>query len=118
MRKGPRVITEQDLQAAIAECLGKRNPDAKTCMMLAAFLTIKNFLYPDKEQHEDVRMPSMLPEPVQDGTISVEEPDTDFLRAVNGQRMDNVVGVINDAMGVLYIKNRALYNAILRNLEQ
>ena len=35
------------LDEAIAECQGQRNPDSKTCMMLAAFLTIKKELYPE-----------------------------------------------------------------------
>ena len=41
------MITEQDLQEAIAECQGERHPNANTCMKLAAFYTIKNELYPD-----------------------------------------------------------------------
>jgi hypothetical protein len=112
------VIAEQDLQAAIAECLGKRNPDAKTCIMLAAFITIKNHLYPDKGQGEDLRMPPMSQEPVLRNTVSVESQDTDFVQAVNGRNVNDVLDVINDAMGVLYIRNRPLYNAILRNLEE
>ncbi len=40
------MITEHDLQEAIAECQGKRNPDANTCIKLAAFYTIKEHLFP------------------------------------------------------------------------
>ena len=35
------MITEMDLQEAIAECQGKRNPNADTCIKLAAFYIIK-----------------------------------------------------------------------------
>ena len=30
------MITEHDLKEAIAECEGNRNPDARTCIKLAA----------------------------------------------------------------------------------
>ena len=40
---------EKDLNEAIAECQGKRNPDANTCIKLAAYLTIKNALYPEEK---------------------------------------------------------------------
>lgn len=34
------MITEKDLRDAISECLAAPNPNANTCMMLAAFYTI------------------------------------------------------------------------------
>ena len=48
------MITENDLQEAIAECEGVRNPTANTCLKLAAFYTIKDKLYPEP-QIEPVR---------------------------------------------------------------
>jgi hypothetical protein len=41
------VIRIEDLDTAIAECQGRRNPDAKTCIMLAAFYTIKREMFGD-----------------------------------------------------------------------
>lgn len=38
------MITDQALQEAIAECNGKKNPDANTCMKLAAYYTIRDHL--------------------------------------------------------------------------
>ena len=43
------MITKHDLQEAIAECEGQRNPTANTCIKLAAFYTIKQHLFPDEE---------------------------------------------------------------------
>ena len=34
------MITEEELQEAIAECQGQRNPNANTCLKLASYLTI------------------------------------------------------------------------------
>ena len=44
------MITEKDLRAAIAECQGARNPNASTCIKLAAFYTILNNLYPEQKE--------------------------------------------------------------------
>lgn len=44
------MITEKDLREAIAECQGTRNPNASTCIKLAAFYTILNNLYPEQKQ--------------------------------------------------------------------
>lgn len=35
------MIKLEDLEEAIAECQGQRNPNADTCIKLAAFYTIK-----------------------------------------------------------------------------
>ena len=39
------MITEKDLQEAIAEGQGQRNPNANTCIKLAAFLTIRKEMF-------------------------------------------------------------------------
>ena len=44
------MITEKDLQEAIAECEGQRNPNANTCVKLAAFYIIKDHLFPQQEE--------------------------------------------------------------------
>lgn len=48
------MITERDLDEAIAECQGQPHPNSNTCIKLAAFLTIKNFMF-GKEQTESVK---------------------------------------------------------------
>ena len=40
------MITEKDLQDAIAECQGERKPNANTCIKLAAYFTIYDHLFP------------------------------------------------------------------------
>ena len=44
-----QLIREQDLREAIAECQGKRNPDANTCIKLAAYFTILQNMYPEQK---------------------------------------------------------------------
>ena len=72
------VITKHDLEAAIAECQGKRNPDAKTCIMLAAFYTIRREMYGEEKE----AVYSYAPAPVE--TVQLES-GTDFAKAVNGR---------------------------------
>ena len=44
------MITEKDLMEAIAECQGQRNPNANTCIKLAAYYTILNNLQATAEK--------------------------------------------------------------------
>ena len=44
------MITEKDLQEAIAECQGQRNPNANTCIKLAAYLTIQKEMFGTQEE--------------------------------------------------------------------
>ena len=55
------MITRHDLETAIAECQGKRNPDARTCIMLAAFYTIRREMF---EEEKEVEHYSYAPAPV------------------------------------------------------
>ena len=44
------MITEKDLQEAIAECQGQRNPTTSTCIKLAAFYTIRRELFGEEKE--------------------------------------------------------------------
>lgn len=80
------MITEQDLQAAIAECQGQRNPNANTCLKLAAFYTIRRELFGEEKEAEQ-RTPgySFAPGPDTNATRIVNNSDTEFARAINGR---------------------------------
>ena len=107
------MITKHELEAAIAECQGKRNPDARTCIMLAAFYTIRNELYGDAEkiQHPDY---SYAPAPVRN-TVEIDS-DSEFARAVNGKDADEFLPIINELMQTLEIVQPRLYNAVMMKL--
>lgn len=105
------MITEQDLQEAIAECQGKRNPDASTCIKLAAFLTIQKEMFGPHEQN------------ISHPTYSYAAPniidrvgDTDFLRMVYGADTNDVLGVIDELMTTLQVINPRLYAGVMRRL--
>ena len=103
------MITKRDLEAAIAECQGKRNPDAKTCIMLAAFYTIRNEMFGGEKPDY-----SYAPAPIRN-TIEIDS-DSDFARAVNGREQDEVLPVINELMETLNVIQPRLYDAVMVKL--
>lgn len=109
------MITEYDLQEAIAECRGKRNPDASTCIKLAAFLTIKEHLFPDeKDQEPELTQPAYS----YAAPPAVEyDSDTEFARAIKGLTMDELLPVMDELMSTIQMLNPALYNGVMRRLQ-
>lgn len=117
------MITEHDLQEAIAECQGERNPNANTCIKLAAFYTIKEHLYPEKTQlPEEVSTPQLrysyapAPEAVEN-TIDYES-DTDFGRLVSGRDPAEVWPLVDELVSeALRVINPRLYDGFMRRLK-
>ena len=117
------MITEKDLQEAIAECQGQRNPNASTCIKLAAFLTIQKELFEKPEQFEAVEKS----EPIK--TYSFEAADskekivdypvnTEFGNLIDGQIAADVWDVMQELMDALKITNPKLYSFAIRKLGQ
>lgn len=118
------MITEQDLQAAIAECQGERNPNANTCIKLASFLTIREHMFPQKGEElqmlPETRGYSYAPEP----NPEPEEPvidyrsDTEFGRLVYGRKARDILPVIDELVSeAVRATNPRLYYAFLRRLK-
>lgn len=105
------MITEQDLQAAIAECNGKRNPDSNTCVKLAAFYIIKDHMFPDEPETERGYSYS-----APTGNIVNHPGDSEFLNAIQGMYMDDVIEIMDEAMEALQVLNPPFYASIIRKL--
>jgi hypothetical protein len=106
------VITEQDLQAAIAECEGQRNPNANTCIKLAAFYTIRDHLFPQEQDHfADVSnmMYSRAAEPEY-------ESGTEFAKAVAGWSKSDLMPVVDELVTAVSVLNPRLYASFMRKL--
>lgn len=105
------MIAKSDLEAAIAECKGKRNPDSKTCIMLAAFLTIRKEIYGEEPVQQSY---SYAPSPYTD---RVElDSESEFARIVNGMSMGEFLAVMDELMSTLQVIQPRLYNAVLDKL--
>ena len=110
------MITEQDLQAAIAECRGDPDPDSRTCIKLAAFLIIQDHLYPSGEVVTPTYSFSAPPADEVETTVEFES-DTEFSQAVNGKKASEVWAVIDELMEVLRVTNPRLYKGVIRKIE-
>ena len=107
------MITETDLNTAIAECQGKRNPDAKTCMMLAAFYTIRREMFGEEKEAEPPPSYSFAPAPV---AVIETDRDSDFARAVDGKEQERVIPVLDELMQTLSVIQPKLYDAVMAKL--
>lgn len=110
------MITLNDLDAAIAECQGEKNPNANTCIKLAAFYTIKNELYGKPEQFQGY---STEPPQAETSQQIVDiDSDSEFAQAANGKPITAVLDVIIEIVDTLYYTNKPLYKAIIRRLNE
>lgn len=105
------MITMHDLEEAIAECQGQPNPNANTCIKLAAYYIIKN-------EMTGKDMPSFSFSPSQ--TISNDniniQGDSDFLKKINNKPVNDTLLIFDEIMSTLHIVNPKLYEAAMRKL--
>ena len=109
------LITERDLDEAIAKCQGESNPTNSTCMKLAAFLTIKDYLYPHYDEQYLKYSYATEPEPVEN-TVNYNS-DAEFFRLANGMEYDRVWRIIAELMETLQVINPRLYAGVIKKLK-
>lgn len=97
------MITKQDLQEAIAECKGKRNPNAETCIKLAAYYTLLD--------HMDDR----VVEPKVSYSAEYSS-DSEFSHATKGKSLNEILEIMDELMEALYVMNPKLYDAVMRKV--
>lgn len=108
------MITEHDLQEAIAECEGQRNPTANTCIKLAAFYTIKQHLFPDPDSAPAPQVYSY--DPVPSTTMVNYSGESEFAQAIQDLPDDLAWSIMDELMSTLEILNPKLYNSIMRKI--
>lgn len=99
------MITERDLQQAIAECQAERNPNAQTCIKLAAYYTIQQHLNPVESYSY------APPSGVHIGSGS------EFAEAVEGKTPEEAWAVMDELMGTLKEMVPRLYASVMRRFE-
>jgi len=103
------VITEKDLQEAIAECEGTRNPNASTCLKLAAFYTIRNEMFPAEKE---------IPRTFSHSYFSPQEPEyeseTEIAGIIKDMSKNAVMGLFDELMTALQVLHPRLYEATVR----
>ena len=93
------LITRQDLLDAIAKCQGQKNPNASTCIKLAAYYTILDHTPEEKFDYS-----------------YANEPLSEFKNVVNRKSNESVMSVMDDLMEELQKVNPKLYYATMEKL--
>lgn len=106
------MITEMDLQEAIAECQGQRNPNASTCIKLAAFLTIRRELYGEEKDAEPLGY-SYQPEPE---PMIRNDSDSEFARMIDGRPQEEIWPLLDEMMETIQAIHPRLYRAVMDRL--
>lgn len=112
------MITENDLREAIAECQGQRNPNANTCVKLAAYYALL-----DRMEDKPGVTPNFTgysfaaPAPEKPQTVNFDS-DSEFSHTVDGMNLDDVWPVIEELMDVIRTINPKLYQSVIRKLQQ
>lgn len=104
------MIRVEELKEAIAECQGERNPNANTCIKLAAYYTIL------KEMTGEVEAPMYSqagpPEQVR------YDSGTEFAEAIQGKNAADVFAIIDELMDALHALSPKLYRATLERIRR
>lgn len=109
------MITHEDLQEAIAECQGQRNPNANTCIKLAAFYTIRRELFGEGKEAGPLSGYSFLPDQAAEPLI-VNDGDSDFARMINGRKQADIWPFMDEMMDTIHAIHPRLYNAVMDRL--
>lgn len=96
------LITRRDLEDAIAKCQGQKNPNASTCIKLAAYYTILDHTPADDSMYSYASKPS----------------DSEFMRMIRRKKMDDVLLVIDDMMEELESIAPRLYYETMERLNE
>lgn len=107
------MITKQDLEEAIAECQGQRNPNANTCLKLAAFYTIRKEMFGEgKEAEQFPAMYSYDPGPEKMDKYG----ESEFLEAVSGKDIQDVMPIMDELMDSMMLLQPKIYDSVMRKI--
>ena len=106
------MIRENDVREAIAEMQGQKNPNAQTCIKLAAYYTILDHLKEPEPIQAYSKMSSYSA-----GESAIEyEGDSDFAKAIHGKDPGEVWAVIDELMTTLQVIHPRLYSGVMAKL--
>jgi hypothetical protein len=96
------LITRKDLLEAIEKCQGQKNPNANTCIKLAAYYTILDHTPEDEPGYSYASNPS----------------NSEFIRLIKNKNVDDVFFAMDDMMEELQVVAPKLYYATMERLKR
>ena len=115
------MIREQELREAIAECQGERNPNANTCIKLAAYYSILDHMEPPAVAGSSFSAAPetteyVSPEQPADPDVIQWEGESEFAQEVYGQRVDQVMPIVEELMQTIDVLYPRLYDSVIRRI--
>ena len=111
------MIYEKDLDESIARYQGEVNPSIETCRKLAACLIVKRELFGEPELQRAENAYSYAAEPVPVDTHITYTSDTEFSRAIDGRKPEDVWPIMDELMSTVQVLMPRLYDGVMRKLQ-
>lgn len=108
------MITIKDLQEAIAECKGERDPNANTCIKLAAYYTIMEHM---QDNSTPAQKYSFAAGPPPSAVVDYQGT-SEFAECARGMPLNDFMAVMDELMSTLQILNPKLYNSVIRRVSE
>ena len=111
------MIRDEDLREAIAEMQGQKNPNAQTCIKLAAYYIIRDHLQ-DKAAGQETRPMEYDPYSIsgsEPGTI-IYKGESEFAKLIHGRNEDSVMKVMDELMSTLHVMHPRLYDGVINKI--
>lgn len=106
------MIREEDLREAIAEMQGQKNPNAQTCIKLAAYYIIQDHItenpIPVRVHNYDEMSYSGA-----DPDIVNYDGDSEFAKSIIGKSQSELWSIMDDLMNTLSVINPKLYRSVM-----
>lgn len=108
------MIRKNEVIDAIAECQGERNPNANTCIKLAAYYIILDHLdQPETAKYEPLPVQYSYDAPKQE-----YQSDTEFFEAVSKLDQYDAMEIVDEIMTTLQVVNPRLYASAMRKIRE
>lgn len=110
------MIKEDDLREAIAEMQGQKNPNAQTCIKLAAYYIIQDHLM-DKAAGQETRPVEYEPYSMSGSEPGITyEGESEFAQLIHGKDQDAVMAVMDELMSTLHVMHPRLYDGVINKI--
>lgn len=108
------MLSENDLTSKIAEYQSKSSVTESECVKLAAFMTIRDCLFPQDNADHQMYSASSAP----DKSLVEYGSDSEFFNVANGMEIDRVWKIVDELVDAVRVINPRLYSGVIRKLEE
>lgn len=102
------MISIEQLNGEIA-ALEEERPTFLTMEKLAALYTVRDHMILGAKTSQQAQV-------VNQEIVDVESGDSDFLSAINGKSVNEILPIIDELMETIKLMNERLYNGVMRKL--